>query len=91
MKSKLEELWYGNICPEADSRTTTLEMKQLMGYMARHHETLLATLNDEQKETFEKFDDCWSEYASLAEKSIFVYAFKLGMQFAIEVLIFDED
>jgi hypothetical protein len=36
--------------------------------------------------TFEKFDDCWSEYASLAEKSIFVYAFKLGMRLAIEVL-----
>ena len=86
MKSILEELWYGNICPETDSRTTTPEMKQLMEYMARHHETLLATLNDEQKEIFEKFDDCWSEYASLAEKSIFVYAFKLGMRLAIEVL-----
>ena len=36
MKSILEELWYGNICPETDSRTNTLEMKQLMKYMARH-------------------------------------------------------
>jgi hypothetical protein len=61
-------------------------MKQLMEYMARHHETLLATLNDEQKETFEKFDDCWSEYASLAEKSIFVYAFKLGARVTFEIL-----
>lgn len=64
MKSILEELWYDNICPETDSRTTTPEMKQLMEYMARHHETLLNTLNDEQKETFEKFDDCWSEYGN---------------------------
>ena len=61
-------------------------MKQLMEYMARHHITLLTTLNDEQKETFEKFDDCWGEYASLAEKSIFLYAFKLEMRLAIEVL-----
>ena len=90
MKSILEELWYGNICPEIYSCTTTPEMKQLMEYMARHHETLLATLNDEQKETFEKFDDCWSEYASLAEKSIFVYAFKFGMRLAIEVLLSNE-
>ena len=72
MKSILEELWYGNICPETDKRSNSEEMKQLMKYMARHHETLLATLNDEQKETFEKFDDCWGEYASLAEKSIFI-------------------
>ena len=36
-------------------------MKQLMEYMVRHHDDLLKTLTDEQKEIFEKFDDCWSE------------------------------
>ncbi len=86
MKSILEELWYGNICPETDSRTTTPEMKQLMKYMARQHDNLMETMTDEQKDIFERFDDCWGEYASLAEKSIFVYAFKLGMRLAIEVL-----
>ena len=40
----------------------------------------------EQKETFEKFHDCWNEYMSLAEAAIFEYAFKLGMQIAIETL-----
>ncbi|MBO5939102.1 MAG: hypothetical protein J6Q82_06345 [Clostridia bacterium] len=29
--------------------------------MARHHDDLLKTMTDEQKEIFEKFDDCWSE------------------------------
>ena len=91
MKSILEELWYGNICPETDSRTTTPEMKQLMEYMARHHDNLMETMTDEQQDIFERFDDCWGEYASLAEKSIFIYAFKLGMQLAIEVIISDED
>ena len=33
MKSILEELWYGNICPEIDNRNNTPEMKQLMEYM----------------------------------------------------------
>ena len=37
----------------------------------------------EQKEIFEKFDDCWSEYASYAEEAIFTYAFKLGIQIAM--------
>ena len=86
MKSILEELWYGNICPETDSRTTTSEMKQLMKYMARHHDSLMETITDEQKVIFERFDDCWGEYASLAEKSIFVYAFKLGARVAFEIL-----
>ena len=48
------------------------------GIVARHHDSLITTMTDEQKDIFERFDDCWSEYASLAEKSIFVYAFRLG-------------
>ena len=84
MKSILEELWYRNICPEIDNRNNTPEMKQLMEYMARHHEDLLKTMTDEQKDIFERFDDCWSEYTGLAEKAIFVYAFKLGMRIAVE-------
>ena len=44
------------------------------------------TFTEEQKELFEKFHDCWSEYASLGECAIFCYAFKLGMRIAIETL-----
>lgn len=62
-------------------------MKQLMEYMARHHNDLLKTMTDEQKEIFDKFDDCWSEYISFAEAAIFEYAFKLDMRLAIEVFV----
>lgn len=54
--------------------------------MSRHHEDLEKSFTDEQKETFEKFHDCWREYMSLGEAAIFEYAFKLGMQIAIEAL-----
>jgi hypothetical protein len=60
-------------------------MKELMEYMARHHDDLLKTMTDEQKEIFEKFEDCWGEYASCAEEAIFEYAFRLGARFATEV------
>ena len=86
MMSIIQDLWYGNIIPQEDSRTNTKEMKELLEYMARHHDDLEKSFNDEQKETFEKFHDCWSEYMSLAEAAIFEYAFKLGMQIAIETL-----
>ena len=36
----IKELWHGNIIPQEDSRTNTKEMKELLGYMARHHEDL---------------------------------------------------
>ena len=81
----INELWHGNIVPQEDSRNNSPEMKELMEYMARHHDNLLKTMTDEQKEIFEKFDDCWSEYMSLAEAAIFEYAFKLGAMLMLEV------
>ena len=89
MKSILEELWYGNICPETDSRTTTPEMKQLMEYMARHHDNLMETMTDEQKDIFERFDDCWDELTDINKREIFVYAFRLRARIAIDVLSAD--
>ena len=88
MKSIINELWLGNIDPQNDSRNNSKKMKELMEYMARHHEDLLKIMTDEQKKIFEKFDDCWSEYVSLSEAAIFTYAyaFKLDMQIAIETL-----
>ena len=78
MESIIKELWHGNIIPQEDSRTNSKEMKELLGYMARHHEDLEKSFTDEQKETFEKFHECWSDYMSLAEEAMFTYAFKLG-------------
>ena len=85
MRSVINELWHGNIIPQEDSRNNSPEMKELMEYMARHHDDLLKMMPDEQKEIFEKFDDCWSEYMSLAEAAIFEYAFKLGARLMLEV------
>ena len=56
-----------------------------MEYMSRHYDDLLKTMTDEQKEIFDKFDDCWSEYASHAEEAIFEYAFRLGARLTMEI------
>ena len=87
MKSILNDLWHGNIIPQEDSRTNSPQTKKLLGYMSRHHEDLKKSFSDEEKEIFEKFHDCWSEYMSLAEAAIFEYAFKLGAQITLEALI----
>ena len=60
-------------------------MKELLGYIAKHHEELESGFTDEQRETFEKFQDCYGEYMSLAEEAVFEYAFKLGAQMMLEV------
>ena len=87
MKGIIEELWRGNVIPGEDSRTNSKEMKELLGYMARHHEDLEKIFSEEQKEIFEKFHNCWTEYASLSEEAVFAYAFKLGAKLMIETLM----
>ena len=86
MKSILDELFYGNICPNTDCRSHDKETKQLMGYIADHHDNLLSTLNDQQKELLEKFDDCYNELTDINECEIFIYAFKLGAKLILSVM-----
>ena len=81
----IKELWHGNIVPQEDSRNNTKEMKELISYIARHDEDLEKLLTEEQKAIFEKYQDCWNEYVSLAEAAIFEYAFKLGARLAMEI------
>ena len=91
MKSILEDLFYGNICPNTDCRGNGKDTKQLMGYIADHHSALNETLTDKQKEIFEKFNDCYDELTDINEREIFVYAFRLGARIAIEVLLHDQN
>ena len=86
MRSILEELFYGNICPNTDCRNHDKETKQLMGYIADHHDNLLSTLNEQQKELLEKFDNCYNELTDINEREIFSYAFKLGARLILVVM-----
>ena len=86
MRSILEKLFCGNICPNTDCRNTDKETKQLMGYIADHYDNLLSTLNEQQKEILEKFDDCYNELIDINEREIFSYAFKLGARLMLSVI-----
>ena len=90
MKSILEELWCGNICNNG-SGGLTQEERALIGYIAEHREKIQAALTEEQKEIFEKFDDCCAELADIEERKVFVYAFRLRARIAIEVMGFDAE
>ena len=91
MKSILEELFYGNVCPSMDCGNHNEQKKQLMKHIADHHDNLNNTLTEKQKEILEKFDDCLGELADINEREMFVYAFRLGARMAIEVLFFNND
>ena len=57
-----------------------------MGNIADHHDNLLATLNEHQKEILEKFDDCYNELTDINERELFSYAFKLGARIMLAII-----
>lgn len=89
--SILEELFYGNVCPNTDCRSRSKEAKQLMTYIADHHDNLMSTLTESQKELLEKFDDCSAELTDITERELFIHAFRLGARVTIEVLLCGEE
>ena len=76
--SILQELWYGNIRPNED-KVITDEEKELVELIAKHHETLSSSLKDNNLDVFQKYVDCFTEYASLIECQAFEIGFKLAV------------
>ena len=77
----LQELWYGNIRPNED-KVITDEEKELVSLIARHHESLSSSLKNNDLVVFEKYVDCFTEYASLIE----CQAFEIGFRLALKLL-----
>ncbi|MGN0458501.1 MAG: DUF6809 family protein [Eubacterium sp.] len=75
----LQELWYGNIRPN-ENKVMTDEEKRLTELIAQYHETLSSSLKNEDLVVFEKYVDCFTEYASLIECQAFEIGFKLALK-----------
>ena len=54
--SVLEELWYGNLEPSEFDSSSSKEYKELLHLVGRNEEKLLATMTDEQKELFSRYE-----------------------------------
>ena len=79
--SIIQELWYGNIRPN-EEKIITDEEKRLIELIARHHEALSSSLKNGDLVVFEKYVDCFTEYASLIEAQ----AFEIGFSLAVKIL-----
>ncbi len=84
-----EELWFGNIRPNSDYYPDTEETRKLIGYVTTHHDKLMETLTESQKQIFVKFDSCSSELSTINELELFKYAFRLGAKLMIDVMSLD--
>ena len=86
MRSILEELFYGNVCPQTECQYEDDEEMKLVSLMTDYHDSLQETLTEKQNELLEKFVECYNKLAEIDERNNFVYAFKLGAQITLEAL-----
>ena len=81
----LKDLWYGNITPtEYSCIENNANYNELLKVVTQNQEHLKTTLNDEQKDLFERLLIANEEFANVIELDCFKVGFKLGASFTIE-------
>lgn len=82
----LEDLYYGNISPcERDFKCGS-QMEKIVKRICKNEESLISTLTEQQKETFDKFRNCESELPRKLDPESFIISFKLAARIVIEVM-----
>ena len=84
--SILEEFWYGNLDPAEYDASPSEEYKERIRLISWNEEKLLATMTDEQKDLFSRYQDCVREHQAIAECLLFQNSFRLGSQIMLEVM-----
>ena len=79
-----EEFWYGNIASSEYDTSPSREYKEMLQWISRNEDKLLATMTDSRKYLFFRYTDCIREYQTMAECLLFQNSFRLGAR-AIEL------
>lgn len=82
----LEEFWYGNLEPAEYDTSPNPEYKELLHLISRNEEKLLATMTDDQKDLFSRYQNCVREFQAIAECLLFQNSFRLGARIMLEVM-----
>ena len=77
----LEELWFGNVRPNERNFYRQKEFEKILGLLTRNEKALIDSLNEAEKEIFEKYRECCDELSMLSECEIFIKVFQLGAGF----------
>ena len=81
----LEEFWYGNLNPNEQSFDKQSRFAKVLSLLTQNEGKLLERMNEEEKEIFEKYQDCHHELTQLGECEAFIKGFRLGGQIMLEV------
>ena len=86
MRKLLEDLWYGNIVPQEQYTNHHPDINNLMRIADENLVLFSATLTEEQKKLFQKYENSISNLNNIMERESFIYAFRLGGRFMAETL-----
>lgn len=87
MQSVLEELYCGNIRPDARVYGQESPFVEAARLKSKNLEKLMATLDNSEKELFEKYCDAQGEIEEIARYDAFTYALKFGILLMTEVFM----
>jgi len=82
----LEELWFGNITPNARKIVRGSEYDNLVRLLCRNEDKLNALLDEKEKDIFQKYQDAQSEMNDISDRETFISGFRLGAQIMQEVM-----
>lgn len=85
MTSIIEELYYGNINPNERHYTSESPFMQAVQLRKINLDKLMGTLNEQEKELFEKYCGAHDEIEDITRYDTFTYALKFGVLLMAEV------
>lgn len=86
MTKTIAQLWNGNLVPISYLDKNNPEIKQLEGLIHRNLQKLKQTLNKDNREAFEKYNDCINEYITITNEQVFCDGFCLGAKMTAEAV-----
>ena len=87
----LEEFWYGNINPAERPFQRQRKFDKAFKMLTKNEEKLLESLNEQEKELFDKSKTGYDEMIQITECQTFIKGFKLGARFVMACFANDDD
>lgn len=86
MVKTIAQIWNGTLVPEADIKEDNPQIKELKILLERNRKHPEQSLNEKEKEIFEKYNDCVTEYIDIFGEQAFCSGFCLGAKITTEAL-----
>ena len=87
MPTFIEDLFFGNIDPQARSTDRNPTVQQQMQTLSDNEEFLTATLKEEHKKRFLDYANAWSVVNGESVLDSFVIGFRLGARFTFDTFV----